>query len=160
MTPDWPVLQRRTAEVRGQSGTVNHHALLHPREQKAVEAYLIKYRKKFNRSPESDRDLFCYLGDNPENRVTWSAISKKLPTFRVGRGLHWNPKAKRWLTAREKLASLGFPCDLASSDAMGVPEIPIKCNKRASAVAGNAMHFGSVAIAQLLALCCFAKVED
>ena len=98
-----------------------------------------------------------YLGDNPENRRTWSAHSGKLPTFRVGRGLHWSASARRWLVAREKLAALGFPCDSASAAAMGVPEIPIKCTKRASAVAGNAMHFGSVAVAQLVTLCCFAK---
>ena len=131
--------------------------LLHPREKKAVRKLRGDYRKIFKKAPDDDPDLFFYLGDNPENRRTWSAHSGKLPTFRVGRGLHWSASARRWLVAREKLAALGFPCDSASAAAMGVPEIPIKCTKRASAVAGNAMHFGSVAVAQLVTLCCFAK---
>eukprot|EP00435_Cladocopium_sp_Y103_P017220 s631_g4.t1 len=42
---------------------------------------------------------------------------------------------------------------------MGVPELPLKCTKRASAVAGNAMNFCSVAVVQIVALCCFAKAK-
>ena len=137
---------------------LNLRPLLRQREKKAVTILRNDYRRLFNSSPDEDSDLFFYLGDNPKNRRTWSARSRKLPTFRVGRGLHWNAKARRWLVAREKLAALGFPCDSASARAMGVPEIPIRCTKRASAVAGNAMHFGSVAVAQLVTLCCFAKV--
>ena len=127
-----------------------------PREKKAVNTLKRKYQKLTGQDPESDKDLFFYLGDNPKNRTTWSATSKRIPTFRVGRGKHWNCAGHRWLTGREKLATLGFPVEPASAEAMGVPVVPVRCTKRAEHLAGNAMHFSNVAVMQLLAMSCFA----
>ena len=134
-------------------------SLLLPREKKAVNQLIQVYRKKFpGKDPYSDDDLFFYLGDSPSNRVTWSAVSRRLPTFRVGTGKHWCCSRHRWLTGREKLGTLGFPISNEVAQSMGVPPLPVRCTKRAEHVAGNAMHFSNVAVMQLIALSCFAQV--
>ena len=77
----------------------------------------------------------------------------------MARGLMWNVSHQRWLTGRDKLASLGYPVTPETSAAMGVPELPIRDVKRASAVAGNAMCFASVGVVQLIALTCYKKLK-
>jgi hypothetical protein len=133
--------------------------LLTDREKKGVRDYGKAYKKRFKRKPELDKNLFVYLGDNPTNRLTWSAVSKKIPTLRMSGGKMWNMKARRWLTGREKLSSLGFPVTDDVASTMGVPPLPVRDTKRASSVAGNAMNFSSVAIMQLISLVCFRKVS-
>lgn len=133
-------------------------SLLLTREKKVVSHLMQKYRNLWRRDPKKDKDLFMYLGDNPRNRVTWTAVSRKISTFRVGCGKHWHCASNRWLTGREKLACLGYPVTPDAAHAMGCPVLPIRCTKRASQLAGNCMHFNNVAVMQLLCLSCFQKV--
>lgn len=126
--------------------------ILNKREKAAVAWLDNVYKKKTKRSPESDPNLVYFLGDNPWNRIVWSATSGKLPTLRMNRGILWIPHRSRFLTSRERLASMGFPVSLEMAQAMGTMEVPIKDINRASSVAGNAMHFGVVGLVQMTAL--------
>jgi len=55
-----------------------------------------------------DMDCFFNLGDNPTNRLSWSA-GGRLPGFRKSAGKLWHPASRRFLTDNERLATLGFP---------------------------------------------------
>lgn len=67
----------------------------------------------------------------------------------------WGVWQGRFLTGREKLASLGFPVTPAISRSLHVRELPLKDTKRCSMVAGNCMHLTTVGLIQLVALASF-----
>ena len=134
--------------------------LLSPRESEALFQYEEAYMKRFPRPPATDKNLVVFLGDDPRWTLNWSAVSKRVPTMRLNArtGKLWFPKLNRWLVARERLAMLGWPVTDSMADAMSVPVIPARDSLRAGDLAGNAMHLPSVALAQLLALSCFAPI--
>lgn len=139
---------------------MNLSYLLTKRERGCISAFKKIYKKTFTgHAAQSDKNLFMYLGDNTSNRLTWSATSGRIPTLRMSGGRMWSEHAKRWMTGRDKLSSLGFPVTPEVSESMGVPELPVRDIKRASSIAGNAMHFASVTVVQLLALACFKKLN-
>ena len=135
----------------------NLEYLLTEREQRALRAYEKAYFDEYGCCAQSDPDLVCFLGDNGSTWRTWSAKSRAIPTFRRNckSGLFWIPSLGRFLTSREKLAALAWPVDLHISKAMNCQPIGSQDILRAADIAGNAMHFASVGIAQLLALSCF-----
>ena len=55
----------------------------------------------------------------------------------------------------ERLAVLGFPITRETSEAMGVPMLPIADGLRTAAIAGNSFHFSTAMVVQLVALACF-----
>ena len=134
--------------------------LLNRRERNAVRVLKTLYRKRFKRDPMKDANLFFSLVDNPNNRVTWSAVSGRIPTLRKASGFVWHVMSRRWLLPREILATLGFPVEQQSAAAMGVPILPIACPRRAAAVAGNCMHMSTVSVIQLVGLCCFQRIDQ
>ena len=131
--------------------------LLLEREQKAVLTLDEQYWVRFNADPCEDADLCYFLGDSPEYSRTWSAVSGKIPTFRMNSrsGKYWFPMFRRWLTAKERLALMGFPVIPEMACALKVGVFPSLDVHRASDVCGNAMHFSSTALMQLVALSCF-----
>jgi len=129
--------------------------LLNGREVRGVKFAAKKYKLRFNKHPKSDPDYFLFLGDTPSSWMCWSAVSGRLPTYRRNGGLYWHEQSESYLTARDKLASLGFPVTANTAMAMGVPVIPLKDAFRASSVAGNSFHFATAAVVQLIVLCCF-----
>ena len=133
-------------------------ALLNEREKGVIKTLQKEHKQRVSRAASRNENLVAYLGDNAERR-TWSATSGRIPTFRMSGGKHWHFASKRILTGREKLATLGFPVDSETARARGVPVLPVACPKRASAVAGNCMHLGTVAVMQLLGLCCFKRID-
>ena len=128
--------------------------LLTERERDALSDYEMEYFRKYGRLARTDANLLVYLGDNPAYSLTWSA-NGRVPTFRRNPGLLWSPKYCRWLTARERLVSMGWPVHSTISESMGVRSIPATDIKRASDLAGNAMHFLNAGVQQLVALSCF-----
>ncbi|CAL1137753.1 unnamed protein product [Cladocopium goreaui] len=92
------------ATVREKTLTADYRSLLTSREQKCLNDAKAEYERLYKAPPEKDRDLVLYLGDNFGNRKTW-----RIPTFRTGGGLFWWFAQQRWMSHREKLASLGFP---------------------------------------------------
>ena len=140
---------------------INLHSLLLPREQKALQVYEHEYMKRFGVPAATDKDLVVFLGNNPSVSLTWSAISKSVPTQTTSArsGKFWVPALRRWLVGRERLAAMGWPVTEACAAAMGCPIIPTRDVMRSSLLAGNAMHFNTVAVAQLLALSCFGPLR-
>ena len=108
-----------------------------------------------HRRAASDPDLVVHLGDNPENRLIWSAHSGRIPTLRRGSGKLYSPFLQRWMVPVEKLSALGFPVTKDTAVAMGVPMLPVADYLRASSVAGNSFHFSTAAVVQLVALSCY-----
>ncbi|CAE7244744.1 unnamed protein product, partial [Symbiodinium sp. CCMP2456] len=115
--------------------------LLTERERKAVSWASQHYQKKFGRPAARDKHLVLQLRDSPPKYLCWSAVSRKLPTMRLGSHLCWHFRTSRLMTAREHLCSLGFPVTAETALSMGVPMLPVKDSKRANHLAGNAMHF-------------------
>ncbi|CAE8711111.1 unnamed protein product [Polarella glacialis] len=147
-----------TARVpRGGSPDLRY--LLTKREKICISQACRIYKFRFRRDPNKDKNLFLYLGDNVSNRLTWSAVSKRIPTLRMSGGKTWHVMSRRWLTGRETLASLGFPVTASAADSMGVPELPVRDTKRASAISGNCMHFSTVAVVQFVALVCYNQTQ-
>ncbi|CAE7811025.1 unnamed protein product [Symbiodinium sp. CCMP2592] len=124
-------------------------SLLNEREQRAWKCVRQRYRNVFQRRAASDPDLVVHLGDNPENRLIWSAHSGKIPTLRRGSGKLYIPFLQRWMVPVEKLSALGFPVTKDTAIAMGVPMLPVVDHLRASSVAGNSFHFSTAAVVQL-----------
>lgn len=95
--------------------------ILNDRERLALIEYGHAYWKRFRELPHASPDLVVFLGDNPWSRLTWSATSGMLPTFRMNNGLMWIPSLRRFLTAREKLAAMGFPVFQEHAAQMSAP---------------------------------------
>ena len=134
--------------------------LLLPREQTALQVYEAEYMRRYGVPASTDKDLVVFLGSDPTVSLTWSAVSKAIPTQTTGArsGKFWVPALRRWLVGRERLAAMGWPVTDAAAGAMGCPIIPTRDVMRCSLLAGNAMHFNTVALAQLLALSCFGPL--
>ena len=116
----------------------------------------LEYRSLHGVGPDNDFDAVYFLGDSAGYR-TWSVLSNKIPTLRMASGLFWWPALQRFSTDKEKLSFLGMPVDPAHCEAMGVPCMGTLDSLRALQFAGNAMNLSNVAVAELVALCCFAE---
>jgi len=145
-----------TAYIPGQ--TPLRHLLL-PRENQVRSELDGKYLSKFGTLPEDNPNLAYFLGDS-SSYCSWSACSGMLPTFRLNSrtGLFWLPAQHRWLTAKERLVALGFPCIPEIADTMKVPLIGAADTQRAADICGNSMHFTTAAIMQLVALASFGPM--
>jgi len=132
--------------------------LLTERERKVIKTLNKDYRRRFSKDPREDKELVYYLGDNA-TRKCWSGVSKKLPTLRMAGGLMWYVCENRFMTGREKLASLGFPITEKSAKMMGVTQLQVTDPKRCSKIAGNCMHWSCIGIVQLTALASFKLVS-
>ena len=130
--------------------------LLTIRERSCIASLNQQFRQRFNKDPLLEENLVYHLGDNADY-CSWSAVSNKIPTFRVGSksSLYWLPKHGRWLTAKERLVSMGWPVIHEVAAHQGLPVFGAKDTKRASDLVGNAMHWQTAGVFQLIALCCF-----
>lgn len=135
-------------------------SLLNKREVKGVRYTIQAYKKRIGPYPRSDDDLFVFLGDSPKSRLCWSAVSKRVPTYRRNGGKMFHLKSQSWLTGKDRLASLGFPITESTAMSMGVPVIPVQDQFRAASVAGNSFHFCTAAVVQLVALSCYRLVGN
>ena len=128
--------------------------LLTDRERQALRDYCNYYWQKYGQNPHEQDSLFVHLGDNPDFSLNWSARGR-LPTFRMNGGLLWSVKYNRWLTAKERLVSMGWPVVNEVAEGMAAPLIPATDVKRASDLLGNSMHFLNTGVQQMVALSCF-----
>jgi hypothetical protein len=136
------------------------YSVLNQREKDGVSFTLAEYNRRFGKSGVDDPNLFVHLGDNPDRYLCWSAVSKRIPTFRTGAGKVYCPHRELWLLPKDRLACLGYPVVESMARSMGVPGLPVADVPRAAAIAGNAFHFGCVAIIQLTALACFTLIDQ
>ena len=70
-----------------------------------------KYMNLYQQHPMSNNNLVYFLGDSAAY-CSWSASSQKIPTYRLNSksGKYWLPAQQRWMTSKERLCSMGFPC--------------------------------------------------
>ena len=147
----------RPPRAHRNSGAPGAHQLLNAREQAAVAWCDEEYWQKYRQDPRNDPDLFYFLGDNPWARRCFSAQGV-LPTLRTNAGLLWSPSLARWLTARERMACMGYPVYPDLAEAAGVPEWRPPPGAPVHQLVGNAMHTAVVTLALVLALCCTRPV--
>ena len=82
-----------------------------PRELAAVQYCCQLYAHRFGRAAIHDTSAFFFLGDSPWKRLTWSCNvdgTRSVPTYRRNEGFTYSPAFNRWLTSREKFASMGI----------------------------------------------------
>lgn len=72
------------------------HYLLNNREKKALHDAMTLYRNRFGGDPSADMNLVIFLGDDPRQRLCWSATGNKIPTLRMNQGKFFIPAKKRW----------------------------------------------------------------
>ncbi|CAE7437357.1 unnamed protein product [Symbiodinium sp. CCMP2592] len=148
------------ASVRGivyVPGERNLRYLLNDREKTNLQKACQVYWERFQRDPWQDPNLAIFLGDNVDYSLCWSAISKRIPAFRLNQGKTFFPFFRRWMCASERLAALGMPVRPEVAEGMGVPKLPVRDIHRANQLAGNCMMLPTVALVQLVALSCVAS---
>ena len=146
-----------SAQLSTTSSQPDLTSLLTAREFNTKLRWDQEYRRRFGKEPDSDPDLVYFLGDSADWGPVWSATSGKIPTYRLNskRSKYWLPSLKRWLTQKERLVSMGFPCVPELADGLDLPLVGATDIKRAADVCGNSMHFQSSGIWQMIALVCF-----
>ena len=151
--------KRRNIPYR--QGTSDLTYLLTTRELETKQALDVKYHQKKGVPPESDTQLVYFLGDSASYGASWSATSQRIPTFRrnASSGVFWLPACRRFLTQKERLVAMGWPCCKEVARSLQVPLFGASDVRRASDLLGNAMHYQSAAILQLVALSCFGPNE-
>ena len=79
--------------------------LLTERELETVAALNREYHSRYRKPASEEASLVYFLGDSATFTKTWSATSKRLPTFRrnAACGKFWFPSKRRWMTNKEKL---------------------------------------------------------
>ena len=135
--------------------------LLNDRELNCAKILDGRYYLKFRKAPCQDPALVYYLGDNASYGSSWSAVSGKLPTFRLNSrsGLFWLPSQKRFLTCKERLTAMGWPCVNEIASSLDVPLFGATDHKRACDLLGNTMHWQSAGVLQMLTLSCFGPAQ-
>ena len=144
----------RKRGVRYQETNRDLSYVLTKREGDALREYELEYFRRTGELASHNEDLLVCLGDNPSFSLTWS-LNGKVPCYRKGHGLLWSPKYARWVTARERLCSMAWPVLPAIADSLPAPCVGATDIKRASDLAGNAMHFINAGAQQLLGLAAF-----
>ena len=119
-----------------------------------------KYMNLYQQRPMSNNNLVYFLGDSAAY-CSWSASSQKIPTYRLNSksGKYWLPAQQRWMTSKERLCSMGFPCVKEVAESMHVPMLGATDAARAADMCGNAMHFTTCGIMQLISLACFGPSD-
>ena len=131
--------------------------LLTLREREVLRHACLEYYTRFGQRANSNPNLAIFLGDNFSWSLTWSAVSNKIPGFRLNSGKTWFPYFARWMCHSEKLACFGFPIRGPLASSMGLPALPIKDERRAAGLAGNCMNLPVVTTVMLVALSCIAE---
>lgn len=125
--------------------------LLTDSERDNLLEYEFLWQTQMHMDPSCDPNAVFYLGDNPLNRVTWSA-NMRIPAFRTAGGRMWYPFYRRYLTDNEMMAVLGFPVYPWLANAAKT-EILVINSQAAKHLAGNAWHCANAGVAMLAALC-------
>jgi site-specific DNA-cytosine methylase len=114
-----------------------------------------RYFEHLREAQETQRvasaDLVYHLGDNPAKRLAWSATSGSIPTFRRSCTICWAPSLRRWLTVREKLATMGWPTYPILASALDAT-VQTPSQDEGRLMVGNAMHLACVGVATLASL--------
>ena len=155
-TPEARGLQARPLQTQGPGYNCFDYLLLQS-ERDRLENYCSRWWAKQGTPPEVDMDCFVHLGDNPDERVCWSA-SMRLPTLRRSMGLIYHPATRTILTGRERLCAQGWPVMPDQASAAGFwCDFPDPA--RAAEYAGNGFHIPTYGIWLAVCLACVRLTE-
>ncbi|CAE7614277.1 unnamed protein product [Symbiodinium sp. CCMP2592] len=121
-------------------GHSDDYWLLNEREKFLVHQLDLDYVHMFQKHPGTDDDLVYFLGDRYEHTRTWSATSRRNPTYRRNSGFYLHRASLRIMTPCDKLASMGWPVTAEAAEAMGTKPLPVMDAERSASLVGNAMH--------------------
>jgi hypothetical protein len=144
------VCMARGIPIGPYTGDLSH--VFSANEIRYLHTYLAEFWNRFSVHPLTVPFLCVHLGDNPQNRLSWSAAGR-IPTLRKSMGFLYFPSARRWLTRRELLALLGWPTFPHLARAMQTEQLIVDPST-ASFMLGNAMHLPCVSSVLAVALCC------
>lgn len=105
--------------------------------------------KEFSKNPDR---MVCALNQNPVKHPTTSHADGSLPTFLAsGNQKIWSISRRRWLTATEKFAAMGWPVNKKLSKILNRPEASaLSCNGHERI--GNGMHVFNLVLVVLAVL--------
>jgi hypothetical protein len=83
----------------------NLRYLLSNSERLHLGLYETLWEEQFMTPACDDPNAIFHLGDNPLQRMSWSA-NGKIPAFRKSSGRYWHAASHRWLTDNERLVRL------------------------------------------------------
>jgi hypothetical protein len=145
--------RRRRLEPRPAGGSLLY--VLTPDEVVRLQEY---DRLRLLAGVPLSNNIIYNLGDDPRNRLIWTINSKSIPTYRKSPTLFWIPALGRWMTACEKLATLGWPVfeQLAIGSDMPLLRVDRDTARR---MLGNSVCLPNIGLALLsgLAICEFVR---
>lgn len=119
-----------------------------------------QYKHQFGFDACDDPNLLIFLDESAASSksMIWSAASTDSALIYRNNsrsGMFWSPYHRRWLTARERLASMSWPVVEPIAEGLDVNLLPTFDAVRAGDLALRGGHLASAAIQQLIALVCF-----
>lgn len=129
--------------------------LLTDRELFLVYQLDLVFAQRFKELPMNDENIFYFLGDRFEHSLTWSAHGR-IPCYRKNPARYLHRQSMRFLTGRDKLASLGWPVTDQLATNLLTTKTPSIENDRSDFLAGNSMHLANASTILLIGLCCFS----
>ena len=134
----------------------NLRYLLSNSERLHLGLYETLWEEQFMTPACDDPNAIFHLGDNPLQRMSWSA-NGKIPAFRKSSGRYWHAASHRWLTDNERLACLGWPVYLGMACAAQCPVVRLD-SPVARSMAGNAWHASNASIVLIVAWSCVKTI--
>jgi site-specific DNA-cytosine methylase len=141
--PFWPLMSSSNFTIKDWSFTLS------ATEQAYNQVFHQKFFVRQGFRAECNPDAIWSFQDNPNNRVSWTAASGRIPTYRTGNPRLWSPYYKRIVTVRERAASMGF----CSYKVLAQHSLSPLCNPDNHMI-GNAMHVPSASLVIAAYLAC------
>ena len=141
--------------IRGFGKLYDTVSMLHQRELAALQWMDQLHLFKFGvPAAWSQHEVVSFLGSNPWKRLQWSGDSQRIPCYTMNNGLMWGFRANRWLTALERMATMGFPVYGPMAVAMHSTILHVPEPASTGAAIGNGMHVANLWMIMLVALSC------
>ena len=117
----------------------------------------MEYQQLFDDHEMAPHQRVAILSQNPSARPSHAKTDGSLPTYLAESGQkYWCFQRERWLTAKEKWCSMGWPCGVEHAQACGRPRCdPYDCGKPHHRI-GNAMHLHNLA---MVLIAVFTSIE-
>ncbi len=132
-----------------------HEYLLTPSQYTRLQTFLGMVVKA--ESPMTPNIIFN-LADNPEWTLGWTLDHLSIPPYRRNSSGFWVAAYSRYMTTRERLASLGWPVYPSLAAAGRQPFVEFDWQLARDAL-GNGICLPNVGVALLCALSCCRRIE-
>ena len=123
--------------------------LLTAKRRKYIDGYCDLMASKCSIDSRQDERCVFDLSQHPSH--TGVRRVAEMPAIRHSGCVLWSPARRRWMTARERAAIMGFPVTEQLARAAHAPQDTLTTTTRASAV-GNAMHVANLGVVILVVM--------